>query len=80
MHVHEHTKIFSLEKGIKERLLFYHCGKMLTKTNLGKEEFIYLIGYSPSPPKLRQEGSGPKTPVGRVWTPISGVNTAWMVE
>lgn len=55
MHVHEHTKIFSLEKEIKERLLFYHCGKMLTKTNLGKEEFIYLIGYSPSPPKLRQE-------------------------
>jgi hypothetical protein len=25
-------------------------------------------------------GRGPKTLVGRVWTPISGVNTSWMVE
>ena len=25
-------------------------------------------------------GSGPKTPVGRVWTLTSGVNAAWTVE
>lgn len=43
-----------------------------------KPFIIELLLPSNSPKKL--EGKGPKVPVGKAWTPISGVNIVWEAE